>query len=238
MTDEPTTPVGLLVIDKALGFTSMDVCAIVRGKLRGAGAPKRIKVGHGGTLDPQATGVLVVLIGKATKLCDTVMAGEKEYLATVDLSGTSTTDDAEGQITRAEVAEPPTLQRIQEACRGFVGEIQQVPPDFSAVHFGGRRAYDLARKGQCPELGSRSVSVAAVEVIAYTWPSLTLDIRCGKGVYIRSIARDLGPALGTGGMLTGLRRTRVGRFTIDQSVTLAALPPTLIQADLRPAEAS
>jgi tRNA pseudouridine55 synthase len=225
-----------LVIDKSTGFTSMDVCAIVRGKLRKGGAPKRVKVGHGGTLDPAATGVLVVLVGRATKLCDTVMAGEKEYLAEVDLARTSTTDDAEGTITTVEVGTPPTRGRVEEACRGFVGVIQQTPPDFSAIHVGGRRAYDMAREGKVLKLAARAVTVAEVRVVEYQWPRLSLDIRCGKGVYIRSIARDLGRTLGTGGMLTALRRTRVGRFTIDMGRQLGALAPILTQSDLRPLE--
>lgn len=238
MTDQAASPAGILVIDKPTGYTSMDICAILRARLRKGGAPKRVKVGHGGTLDPAATGVLVVLVGRATKLCDTVMAGEKEYLAEVDLSRTSTTDDAEGEITAVEVGSPPALPRVEEACRAFVGQIQQTPPDFSAVHVGGRRAYDMAREGKTLHLAPRAVAVASIEIVEYQWPLLRLDICCGKGVYIRSIARDLGRALGTGGMLTALRRTRVGRFTIQESRSLSGLPPLLTQTDLQPLEAT
>jgi tRNA pseudouridine55 synthase len=231
---------GLLVIDKHEGITSMHVCAIVRGKLRAGGAPKRIKVGHGGTLDPLATGVLVVLVGKATKMCDEVMAGEKEYVAEVDLSRVSTTDDREGEI-REVVQEaagmpappaPPSRVDVEEACRRFEGVIQQVPPVYSAMKVGGQRAYKLARKGGTPELKARPVEIHAIEVLEYSWPVVKLDVRCGKGTYIRSLARDLGGALGWGGMLVSLRRTRVGRWDLSQAKRMDELPAVLGQGDL------
>lgn len=231
--NEPPTPFGIVVIDKAKGFTSMDVCAVVRGRLKRGGAPKRIKVGHGGTLDPMATGVLVVMVGKATKLCELVMVGEKEYEATVDLSRSSDTDDAEGNVRTVEVGSIPDEAAVRSAVAKFVGAIDQVPPAFSALHVGGRRAYDLARDGQVVELASRRVIVHEIRVIRYEWPEVVIAVRCGKGVYIRSIARDLGAELGTGGMLTALRRTRVGTWTIEQARTLDSLPQqAMTQADL------
>lgn len=225
---------GLLILDKPPGYTSMDICAIVRRKLRKGGAPKRVKVGHGGTLDPLATGVLVVLCGKATPMCNVIMAGEKEYVTDVDLSRTSTTDDAEGLITEIPTPTPPTRERIELLMPRFVGEIQQTPPDFSAIHVGGRRAYQIAREGGTPALVPRTVSVASITIVEYAWPILRLDITCGKGVYIRSLARDIGRELGVGGMLTALRRTRVGEFTIQRAVALAALPEVMGQGDLIP----
>ncbi len=226
------TPSGIIVIDKAQGFTSMDVCAIVRGKLKRAGAPKRIKVGHGGTLDPMATGVLVVMVGTATKRCETVMAGEKEYEATIDLSRSSDTDDSEGVIREVAVDQAPDEVRVRAAVAGFAGEIDQIPPDFSALHVGGRRAYDLAREGRAAIMPARRVIIHEIRIARYVWPELAVWVRCGKGVYIRSLARDVGRVLETGGMLTALRRTRVGRWTISEARTLAALPGTLVQADL------
>ncbi len=234
---EPVSPSGIIVIDKARGFTSMDVCAVIRGRLKRGGAPKRVKVGHGGTLDPMATGVLVVLVGRATKLCDAVMVGEKVYEATVDFSHTSNTDDAEGTLVPIPVGRVPSSAEVHAAVARFVGEIEQVPPAFSALHVGGKRAYDLARQGTPVELSPRRVIVHEIEVSTYEWPSVTLRVRCGKGVYIRSLARDFGRTLGTGGVLTSLRRTRVGRWTIEQAKGLDALPQQMMtQADLEPAE--
>jgi tRNA pseudouridine55 synthase len=233
---ETPTPAGLLLVDKPTGPTSMDVCARVRWKLRQAGAPKRIKVGHGGTLDPMATGLLVVMVGKATKLCDTVMAGEKEYEATIDLSHRSTTDDAEGELTAVAVATPPSEAMLRDALSRFVGTIMQVPPNFSALHVGGQRAYDLAREGKAVQLAARPVTVHAIELLDYAFPNVRVRIACGKGTYIRSIARDLGPALGTGGMLTALRRTQVGRWHVRDATGMDSLPERLTQGDLLPIE--
>ncbi len=229
----PITPAGILVIDKDRGYTSMDVCAIVRGRLRRAGAPKRIKVGHAGTLDPMATGVLVVLVGRATRLSDSLMAGEKEYEAEIDLSATSTTDDAEGVVTPVD-AGPVAREDVQRAAGALVGTILQRPPRVSAVHVGGRRAYDLARRGAAFELAPRPVVVHAFDVLDYTWPRARVRVACGKGTYVRSLARDLGVALGAGGMLTALRRTRVGAYTIAMARRLDDLPDRLTGEDLAP----
>jgi tRNA pseudouridine55 synthase len=228
------SPMGLLVIDKPEGITSMGVCRRVRGRLVAGGAPKRIKVGHGGTLDPLATGVLVVLIGKATRLCDRIMAGEKRYLAEVDLSRSSATDDREGQSTSVQITTPPTLEQVAAACSRFIGTIQQRPPAYSAIKIEGRRAYRLARAGEAPQLQPRPVTIHWIELLAYSWPVATLDVRCAKGTYIRSLARDLGGALTGAGMLLSLRRTAVGPFTIERSTPLAALPDPLRQSDLLP----
>lgn len=235
------TPAGLLVIDKPIGWSSMRVCAAVRVKLRRGGAPKRIKVGHGGTLDPLATGVLVVLVGSATKRQAEVMAGEKRYTAVVDLAHTSRTDDAEGPVEPVPRAAPLPRAHVEAALPRFTGEIMQAPPAYSAMKLGGRRAYDLARRAaspdELPKLRPRPVAVHALDVVAYEWPLATLEIRCGKGTYIRSLARDLGASLGVGGMLRELRRTRVGRWEIDQARTPDDLGDTLTQNDLRPLDA-
>ncbi len=230
-----TTPSGLLLIDKPEGPTSMDVCRAVRRCLLAGGAPRRVKVGHAGTLDPLATGLLVVLVGPATRLSAALMAGEKRYLARVDLSRVSATDDREGPVRRVDVAAPPTLDQVRAALARFVGRIHQSPPAYSAIKIEGRRAYRLARADHARTLPPRPVDVHAVDLLDYSWPMLSLDIRCGKGVYVRSIARDLGSALSTGGMLYALRRTQVGPFLIEDATPLDALPPTLTQHDLRPA---
>lgn len=210
---------GVVVMDKPEWVSSAGLCRLVKGRLRKLGAPKSLKVGHGGTLDPMATGVVVVLVGKMTKQCDAVMAGEKQYLAGVDLSAFTASDDRETEREVVAVETPPTLDQVRAAAAGFVGEIDQKPPAHSAIWIDGKRAYKLARRGDEVEMAVRRVVVHEIRVLAYDWPMVTLDIRCGKGVYIRSIARDLGVALGTGGTLAWLRRTRVGPWTIREAVT-------------------
>lgn len=229
---ETPTPFGVLVIDKPKGWTSMDVCARVRARLRRGGAPKRIKVGHAGTLDPMATGVLVVLIGKATRLCERAMAETKRYEAEVDLCHTSDTDDAEGNLLQVSVFREPSRSEVEAALTKFVGEIMQKPPAVSALHVGGRRAYELARAGTPADLPARPVRVYKAELLSYEFPLLRIDVTCGKGTYIRSIARDLGGMLGCGGMLSALRRTASGGFQVQNARALDSLPDPLVQADL------
>lgn len=225
MTESEQRPIeGVIVIDKPLGLSSMQACAIVRGKLKAGGAPKRVKVGHGGTLDPLASGVLVVLVGKATKRCDQVMAGSKRYETTVDLSRLSSTDDLEGELASVQVDREPTLEDVRRACLRWTGSVMQTPPAYSAIKVNGKRAYALARKGETVELKPRPIRIDSISIIEYSWPMLTLDIACGKGTYIRSLGRDIGEAMGAGGVLTGLRRTRVGRFGIEDAVMLEDLP--------------
>lgn len=234
---ETPPPSGLLIVDKQPGFTSMDVCAMIRARLRRGGAPKRITVGHTGTLDPLATGVLVVLAGRATRLCERLMADEKEYEARIDLSRRSTTDDEGGEITPTPCVSIPSREHVGEAVLRFTGRILQAPPAYSAISVGGRRAYDIARKGGRVDLPPRPVDVHEIAVLRYAFPLLDVRVRCGKGTYIRSLARDIGTALGAGGMLASLRRTRVGAFGVPAARTLDQLPPVLTQADLLPAPA-
>lgn len=234
--NEPPVIKGVIVVDKPLGITSMNVCSVVRGRLKAGGAPKRVKVGHGGTLDPLASGVLVVLIGKATKMCDEVMAGVKGYLTTVDLSQTSTTDDREGERTVFDVELVPTRAQVEQACEKWVGEVMQKPPPYSAIKVNGKRAYALARQGEEVDLKARRVQIQSIKIVSYDWPMLSIDVVCGKGTYIRSLGRDIGAELGVGGMLTALRRTRVGQFTLEQAMTLEQVPdpfdPATVNMDL------
>lgn len=215
---------GIVVVDKPSGISSMGVCAKIRGKLRAGGAPKRVKVGHGGTLDPLATGVLVVLIGRATKRCDEIMAGVKGYRTTVDLSVVSTTDDLEGERTDMTPSVIPDRAAIERSCAKWVGDVEQTPPVYSAIKVNGKRAYAMARRGEEVVLQARSVRIDSIEIVSYDWPMLELDVVCGKGTYIRSLGRDIGAEVGSGGMLTALRRTRVGVFTLDDAVRLEDLP--------------
>jgi len=219
-------PTGLLVVDKPTGLSSMDVVRQVRRAGRG------VKTGHAGTLDPAATGVLVCCLGRATKQIESLMGLAKVYEATVDLSAFTDTDDAEGQRQAVPVATPPDAVTVESTLAGFIGWIEQVPPAHSAVRVGGQRAYALARQGEAVTLPSRSVRIDELTLLGYDWPELHLRITCGKGTYIRSLARDLGQALGTGGHLTALRRSAVGPYTVDQAWSLAQLPKPLIEAHL------
>ena len=210
---------GILVIDKPGGLTSRDVVNRVQDWF-----PRKTKIGHTGTLDPLATGVLVVCIGAATRLADYVQAMGKAYASRIRLGASSTTDDADGSVSAIEVAIPPLRERIEELLAGFVGAIEQIPPSVSALKVDGHRAHDLVRKGQEVPLAARTVRVKAIRVLAYEWPFLDVEIDCGKGTYIRSIARDLGEILGVGGLVQTLRRTSVGPFEADRGIGLDATP--------------
>jgi tRNA pseudouridine55 synthase len=208
---------GLLVLDKPPGITSRD--AVDRAA---KWFPRKTKIGHAGTLDPMATGVLVLAIGQATRLIEYVQAMPKVYRARIRLGATSDTDDADGVVTPNPAATKVTLEAFRTALDEFVGEIEQVPPAYSAARVEGRRAYDLARRGHEVVLAPRPVRIDQIDLLAYAWPDLDLDISCGKGTYIRSIARDLGRALGVGGYLTSLRRLQIGPFLPDAAVPLDA----------------
>jgi tRNA pseudouridine55 synthase len=220
---------GILVIDKPGGMTSRDVVNRVQRWF-----PRRTRVGHAGTLDPLATGVLVVCIGAATRLAEYVQAMPKTYASRFRLGATSTTDDADGAITPKPDAIPPTRDAVAAALAGFVGSIEQVPPAFSALKVDGRRAHELARKGEDVPLAARVVRVDAVRLIDYCWPFVDVEIDCGKGTYIRSIARDLGTGLGCGGLVETLRRTRIGPFRAEDALPLDA-DRSMVSSWLRPA---
>ena len=221
---------GILPLDKPLGFSSMKAVAIVRRRAGG------VRTGHAGTLDPLATGVLVLALGKCTKDIDRLMATEKRYLTTIDLSAFTTTDDVEGERTEVALGSPgvrtaaPAREEVERLlAERFTGTVMQRPPAFSAMKVGGRRAYALARRGEAPELAPRPVTIHSVAVTGYEWPLLSLDVHCGKGTYVRSIARELGTALGTGGHCTMIRRTMVGEFAIGDAVPLEAIPERVTQ---------
>lgn len=213
---------GFLIINKPKTWTSFDVVAKIRGKL------KVKKVGHTGTLDPMATGVLVLCLGKATKKAQEMTGFDKEYLAEVTFGATSNTDDAEGEIALSDSAKEVPLKEIKAALEDFEGEIMQIPPQFSAKKIKGKRAYAMARKGQTVELKPSQIKINKIEILDYKWPKLQLRIDCGKGTYIRAIARDLGEALGVGGYLSALERTRVGEMSIDQASRIEEVDETKI----------
>jgi tRNA pseudouridine55 synthase len=213
-----TEPTGLLLVDKPAGLSSMDVVRRVR---RAGGG---VKTGHAGTLDPAATGLMLCCLGRATKAVESLMGLSKVYEATVNLAAFSSTDDGEGALEPVAIDTPPAETAIAEACGTFEGWIAQVPPAHSAIRVGGSRAYELARQGEAVELPTRTVRVDRIEMLGFDWPELRLRVTCGKGTYIRSIARDLGRSLGTGGYLSGLRRTRVGDYAIEDAWSLDELP--------------
>jgi len=215
---------GLVIVDKPGGMTSHDVVARIR---RLAGTRR---VGHAGTLDPMATGVLVVGVEKATRLLGYLTLTEKEYDATIRLGQSTSTDDAEGEITGGATAAGVSAETVTGAVAGLTGEIEQVPPAVSAVKVDGQRAYQLTRAGAAPELKPRPVTVYEFTVTGVRRDGELLDVdatvRCSSGTYIRALARDLGAALGTGGHLTRLRRTRVGGYRIEDACTLEQLAGT------------
>ena len=205
---------GIVIIDKPAGWTSMDVCAKLRGIL------KTKKIGHAGTLDPMATGVLPVFVGRATRAVSFAEGGEKEYVAGLRLGRTTNTQDTEGEtLTQS----PVTVGReeLEAVLPRFTGEISQIPPMFSAIKINGQKLYDLARQGKEVERKARTVTIFALEVVEQVSETdYILRIRCSKGTYVRTLCHDIGQALGCGGCMFSLRRTMAAGFTLDESVTL------------------
>lgn len=212
---------GLLLIDKPKGWTSFDVIAKVRGVISAytrANDLPRVKVGHTGTLDPMATGLLVLAIGGSTKKIATLTKHDKTYQAAITLGKTSNTDDAEGELVAVSDIEPSN-DAVVEALQAFTGDIMQVPPQFSAIKIDGVRSYKAARAGEQVALQPRPVKIYEITDIAYDYPTVTYTMHVGSGTYIRSIARDLGQKLGTGAYLSDLRRTSVGDFSVEDAVS-------------------
>ena len=225
---------GFLNLNKPAGWTSHDCVAKVRRLLR------LKRVGHGGTLDPAATGVLPIALGKATRLLQ-YMQQDKAYKATVRLGVRTTTDDLEGEVIATQSAAGLTLELVKGFLKQFEGTIQQVPPMYSAIHIKGKRLYDLARAGEVVEVPERTVEVETIEVLDWRggeFPEIDLAIACGPGTYIRSIARDLGDALETGGVLAALTRTRSSGFDLADSLTLEELTQQLEQSLFQPVSPS
>ncbi len=210
----------IIGIDKPLGWTSFDAVKRLRGAIQRRLHVKKFKVGHAGTLDPLATGVLIICTGRATRRIEELQNGDKEYVATIRLGATTPSFDLETQIDKEYPWAHVTREMIEEVIPRFTGKIMQVPPVFSAVKVDGKRAYNLARKGKEVELKAKPLEIKEMEVLSCDLPEVTLRIVCSKGTYIRAIARDLGEALGSGAHLTGLRRTRVGIVPIDSCMTI------------------
>jgi tRNA pseudouridine55 synthase len=225
---------GILNLDKPAGISSARAVDQVKRLL-----PRGTKIGHAGTLDPFATGVLLLLIGKATKACEPLMDAPKQYETTVRFGATTETDDPESPPQpwaprNGEAIVRPTQERIANALKRFSGTIMQRPPVYSALKQAGRPAYAIARKGGQVKLEPRPVKIYAIEILGYEWPDLRLRIDCGRGTYIRAIARDLGEELDVGGHLIQLRRTAVGEFRTENALSLEKLKETDVASVLLP----
>ncbi len=210
----------ILYIDKPLHWTSFRVVRVIRAKLCQQLKIKKLKVGHAGTLDPLATGVMVICTGKKTKEIEKLQAETKEYVAKVRLGATTPSFDLETEIDAEYPIAHITRELVDEILHQFRGTIEQVPPLFSAVKVEGRRAYEYARKNEDIELKPKLLVIEVIELIYYNLPDITLRVVCSKGTYIRALARDIGEALHSGAHLTGLTRTRVGEITLDRCLKM------------------
>ncbi len=213
---------GLLNLNKPAGISSRDVVNRVQRLV------KPHKVGHAGTLDPLASGVLVVCLGPATRLIEYVQRMPKRYLATFLLGRQSETEDTEGTVAELIGAPVPTEVQVLATLPNFIGVIQQLPPAFSALKVEGKRAYELARQGESPDLKPRPIEIHSIELVDYTYPQLTLDIRCGSGTYVRSLGRDIARAMGTEGVMSALIRTEIGPFDVAQALSGDDITPQSI----------
>ena len=216
-------PGKILLIDKPLTWTSFDVVRKIRNLTRIK------KTGHAGTLDPLATGLLIVCQGKATKKIEGIQNAEKEYIGTIHLGATTASYDLESAPTPQQDISQLTAELIKEQALTFVGFIDQVPPIFSAIKVDGKRSYDLARKGLEPELKSRRIEIKAFDITEINLPEITFRVACSKGTYIRSLAHDLGQRLGTGAYLKSLRRTKIGDYSVHDALTPDEFKDTITQ---------
>lgn len=217
MVIQPKELDGVLLVDKPTDHTSHDVIARLRGKL------KMKRIGHAGTLDPMATGVLVVLVGKATRASQYLTSLDKEYTGTIKLGQVTNTQDAEGEVLETRPVPPLTEAEMLAAMKGFIGDQYQTPPMFSAVKIDGVPLYKMARKGEEIEREPRFVRIASFELTRFALPEFDFVLRCSKGTYVRTVAHDLGAKLGCGAHLSSLRRTSTGKFVISQCLTLDAI---------------
>ena len=205
----------VLYFDKPLGWTSFNLVNRVRGVLSRHLGVKKLKVGHAGTLDPLATGVMILCTGKNTKLIESFQYQTKEYVATIKLGATTPSFDLETEIDAEYPTEHITEELVKETLAKFIGEIQQIPPTYSAIKINGKRAYEYARKGDEVELKPKTLVIDEIELLEYKMPEIVVRVVCSKGTYIRALARDIGEALQSGGHLTALRRTRIGDIIVE-----------------------
>lgn len=210
----------VLLFDKNYDWTSFDLVNRVRYLLCRKLGVKKLKVGHAGTLDPLATGLMILCTGKSTKMIDTYQAEEKEYIATLKLGATTPSFDMETEEDSVTDASHITTELLQQAMQKFTGTIAQVPPVFSAVKIEGKRAFSYARKGETPDMPAKTITINEMELLQFNLPEVKIRVVCSKGTYIRALARDLGIELGCGAYLTALQRTRIGTFSIADAMTV------------------
>ena len=213
----------VLYFNKPLGWTSFDLVNKIRNRLSKAIGVKKLKVGHAGTLDPLATGVMIVCTGKSTKLIESFQYQTKEYVAEIELGATTPSFDLETEVDERYPIEHITLQKVEDSLRGFIGSIMQVPPVYSANKINGKRAYEFARKGEAVELKAKELVIDEIELMEFALPVIKIRVVCSKGTYIRALARDIGAALKSGGHLTSLIRTRIGEVKLDQCLDITDL---------------
>jgi tRNA pseudouridine55 synthase len=206
----------IYLIDKPSGWTSFDVVAKIRGSIKKS-TGKRVKVGHTGTLDPFATGLLIVLVGTETKKQSDYMKLDKEYTATLFLGATSSTGDPEGIITRSQETKIIQKEDVEETIKKFVGKIKQTPPQYSAIKVGGQPAYKSARLGKAVDLKPRSIEIFNIGEVTLKWPIMNFVVSCSSGTYIRVLAEDIGKELGCGAYLTELKRTKIGNYNLKDA---------------------
>lgn len=222
----------VLYFNKPLGWTSFKVVGHARYHICRRMKVKKLKVGHAGTLDPLATGVMIVCTGKATKRIEEFQYHTKEYVATIQLGATTPSYDLEHEIDATYPTEHITRELVEETLKTFIGEIQQVPPAFSACMVNGKRAYDLARKGEEVELKPKLLVIDEIELLECNLPEIKIRVVCSKGTYIRALARDIGEALNSGAHLTGLIRTRVGDVRLEDCLSVESFPEWLDQQEI------
>lgn len=210
---------GFLIVDKPAGITSHDVVAFARRRL------KTKKIGHTGTLDPLATGLLVLGVGLGTRLIEYLVGCDKEYEAEIFFGATSSTCDADGEIKQNLEAQAFTKEELEKVLPKFIGQIFQIPPKHSAIKISGKAAYERARAGESFEMKAREVKIHSIEIVKFAYPNVELKISCGSGTYIRSIARDLGEQLNTGAYLSKLKRTKVGNFGLTKTIPMKSIRP-------------
>jgi len=210
----------IILVDKPLGWTSFDVVGKLRSLIKRYTGEKSIKVGHAGTLDPLATGLLVICTGKATKRVTELTAERKGYIAKLKIGETTPSYDLESQVNQSFAISHINIDLVEQTLKNFTGQMLQIPPIFSAKYVNGKRAYEFARKGITPDLQPIPIEIYKIELLDFQMPYITLDISCSKGTYIRALARDIGQALYSGAHLVELRRTSSGNFRIDQALTI------------------
>lgn len=235
MVPNTNQPHGVLLIDKPVGITSHDVIdrlrRIVRATIQRSRSPK---IGHAGTLDPFAMGLLVVGMGNATRLLEYTHDWDKEYVAAITLGATSTTDDLTGELSELPNSGEVSLKDVEHVIRNYIGTFPQVPPNYAAIKVRGKKLYEYARAGEVVPVTPRQITISAIEILSYTYPKLILRITCSTGTYIRSLARDIGGALGVGGYCSALRRTRHGTFRITEATSLDTLNTEIIATTVQP----